>query len=315
MTGLSCYTANLTAYLRRLRPDADRFVARSVALAVGTDQPDDLLAFSHHVWPLNSLPDGRALGYRAAPAAGAALDGLAAELAATGAVLVVADSARLPWSPAGALSAPHFVLADGRAAGRWHILDEFRALTAGGLHHEPFSGWIPEAALVRMIEPLTPLRPEHRLRNQLAFGAPVPLPEPGQFQWLAVGTRTADPLPDGWVVDPARALDVLAERLADPLGSGDDRLLEDVWAAAQHHLHRYGVLAGDGFGPMATAAAAAWRTLPRTLRFAVDSARRGRPRPSLVAAAFAELRRIEDELYEPLRDRGFGCAAGEVRTA
>ena len=36
MTALSCYTANLAAYLRRLRTDADRWVARSVRLAVGS---------------------------------------------------------------------------------------------------------------------------------------------------------------------------------------------------------------------------------------------------------------------------------------
>ena len=59
----------------------------------------------------------------------------------------------------------------------------------------------------------------------------------------------------------------------------------------------------------AETAAAAWRALPRTLRFAADSARRGRPRASLVTTALAQLRGIEDDL----RSQGIGAAA-EART-
>lgn len=310
MTALSCYTANLAAYLRRLRTDADRWVARSVRLAVGTDHAEpELLAFSHHAWPVNALPSGEALGYRAAAGTDAAFEGIAAELAATGAVLVVADGARLPWSPSGAAPAPHFVLVDGRTGGCWHVVDEFSALAAGGLQHEPFSGWVPDAALLHMIAPVTPIRPEQRLRNRLAFGAPVPVPPPERFLWLATGAQTAEALAGGWTTDPAAALDVLAGRLAATIGmTTDDRLLEDVWAAAQHHVHRYALL-GDELGPTAETAAAAWRALPRTLRFAADSARRGRPRASLVTTTLAQLRGIEDEL----RSQGIGAGA-EVRS-
>lgn len=312
MSGLSCYTANLTGYLRRLSPDADRIVARSIRLAVA-EEDGGLLAFSHHAWPLNALPCGGALDYRAAAGGDAAIEGIAAELAATGAVLVVADGARLPWAPAGAPPAPHFVLLDGRAAGCWHTVDEFSALAVGGRQHEPFTGWVPDAALLRMIDPGPPPRPEQRLRNRLAFGAPVPLPPDGMFQWLAAGVQTAGPLPAGWVVDPAASIDVLTERLAASLGrTGDDRQLDDVWAAAQHHVHRYTFVEPE-LGPPAVAAADAWRALPRTLRFAADSARRGRPRASLVGAALAELRRIEADLREPLSALGFG-AEPEVDT-
>ncbi|HET8643421.1 MAG TPA: hypothetical protein VFM37_15905 [Pseudonocardiaceae bacterium] len=305
MSGLSCYTANVAGYLRRLSPDADRLVARSIRLAIA-DQDGGLLAFSHHAWPLNALPWGGALGYRAATGRDAALEGVAAELAATGAVLVVADGARLPWAPAGAPPAPHFVLLDGRAAGCWHAVDEFSALGPGGLQHEPFTGWIPDSALLRMIEPGPPPRPEQRLRNRLAFGAPLPLPPDRTFQWLGVGVQTARPLPAGWTVDPAAALDMLAQRLAAAIG--DDRLLDDVWAATQHHVHRYEVVEPQ-LGARAAAAADAWRALPRTLRFAAISARRGRPRASLVEAALAGLREIEAQLREPLRALGFGAEA------
>ncbi|MFD7938311.1 hypothetical protein ACFV4T_27895 [Streptomyces sp. NPDC059755] len=40
-------------------------------------------------------------------------------------------------------------------------------------------------------------------------------------------------------------------------------------------------------------ATAKWRELPRLLRFAANSARRGRPRPSLVSGAFTALAELE----------------------
>ena len=258
---LSCYTANLAAYLGR---DALERIAQSVRLAVRTDLGEDLLAFSHHRVPLD---DGR-LEVKGAGDAGAALEAIAAEVERSGRCLVVANTGFLDWSSAGPDGqAPHLLLVDGVRGDEWHAVDRFKALLPSGGEQRPFTGWISTAALARFLTPIVPLPPEQRLRNRLAFGFPRPLPEDGQYQWLE---RTERP-----------------ERT---------RLLDDMWAAAQHHAFRYAyLLATSEERPVLAEARRLWRDLPMALRFAVDLARRGRHRPTLIASTFAALRRVERE--------------------
>lgn len=296
---LSCYTANLPRYLaRHSGGDAcwalDR-VAASVRLAVRADRPDGLLAFSHHCVPLDVLDGRTRLAYTGAATAAAAIDGVAGELAEHGQVLVLADSAALPWAPPGIHRAPHLLLLDGRRGRQWHAVDDFTALRPEG-EQRPFAGWITTPELLHCLTPISPLPPVQRLRNEHAFGFPVPLPATGHHQWLTripAGPRNG--LGAGWVHGVPQVIDLLA-RFWSELDAWPLRVqqLDDMWAAAQHHTLRYTHLRRHGNDPaVLDEAAAAWRDLPMALHFAAQSSRRGRPRPALVAATFARLRQAE----------------------
>jgi hypothetical protein len=286
--GLSCYTANLAVYLG---PDSLDRIARGIRLAVRTD----LGAFSHHSTPVD---EGR-LAYRGARDADAALDAVAAEVERAGGCLVVANTGHLDWSSAGH-EAPHFLLVDERRGDEWHVVDRFTALLPSGGGQEPFEGWISTDTLARTMTPIVPLPPEQRLRNELAFGFPRPLPPDGDYQWLE---RAVEPAPqaelDGeWVTETDAALELLGE-LWSPAQLW---LLDDLWAAAQHHVFRYDRLLAAEEQPVLDDARRAWRDLPMALRFAADSAARGRHRPTLVAGTFDALRRREREAASLLQE-------------
>ncbi|MBO2450269.1 hypothetical protein J4573_24425 [Actinomadura barringtoniae] len=312
--GLSCYTGNLVAYLERHEPDPAERVARSIRVAVRTDAPGGGLAISHHAQPLQRLPDGGGeLRYQGAADRATALREIEAELDAHQQALVVADSALLPWSAApdpdsapdaapdadSDAGAPHYLLVNDRKSGYWHVIDRFAALLPGGGEQQPFGGWLTDEEFAWLLRPLDPLPLQQRRRNEHAFGFPVPIPPDGRYQWLARVPDQEGPavLPGQWLTDPSEALDHLGQNVAE-------ELLEDIWAVAQHHIFRYGHLADDLDG--ADEALAAWGELPRAVRFAHESAKRGRSRDSLLKAAFDRLARIEDDLREPLAARGYG---------
>jgi len=339
--GLSCYTANLAAYLDRYPGDALDRIARSVRLAVRTDLPAGLLAFSHHDEPLNVVDGHSRLEYASAPEPDRALEAVTHELTDHGQVLVLANAATMAWSVTGSAPAPHFLLVDDRRPARtaepehglgqglglgqgqglglglgrgteWHVVDRFTALRPEG-HQPPFTGWISTPALLRCLTPITPQPAVHRLRNEHAFGFPASLPPEGQHQWLA---RTGPPdmdhgqtrLPGRWLTDIAEVLELLEALWTtrpDP-----SRHLDDLWAAAQHRTFRYARLrqarAPTGLAAAALdEAAAAWRDLPMALHFANHSARRGRPRPAMVKATFARLRQAELAAHEVATALGY----------
>ncbi|MEJ2852343.1 MULTISPECIES: hypothetical protein [unclassified Saccharothrix] len=292
-SGLSCYTANLLAYLVSADDTAaDRF-AESVRLAV---RPDDL-AFSHHRTPLDVLPDGSVLRYTASPETVA---GLEAELDRWGRVVVVVDNARLPWSPSYETSAtaPHWLLVAGRSGDSWHVVDHFAGLLPTG-EQRPFEGVLNTAVLLRAMDGPEVLSPEQVRRDSLVFGHMVAAPESGR-KWLrrepgaaagvASGPRLHSPTGvrqggERWLRGAAEVLPFLAERFQqDPIGAAG--CLDDLWSAAGHHVFRYRRAGAED-------AADAWRQLPGALRFAVDSARRGRPRDTLVELTFRNLLHIE----------------------
>ena len=297
--GLSCYTANLAVYLG---PDALDGIARSIRLAVRTDLADDLLAFSHH----STQVDGGRLAYRGAGGAEAAPEAVAAEVERSGGCLVVANTGHLEWSSAGHdARAPHFLLVDDRRGNEWHVVDRFTALLPSGGGQEPFEGWISSATLVRAMTPIVPLPPEQRLRNELAFGFPRPLPRDGDYQWLERADRPAPQadLEGEWLTETDAALELLGEYFAGLDRSPQRlRLLDDLWAAAQHHVFRYDRLLAAEEHPVLDDARRAWRDLPMALRFAVDSAARGRHRPTLVASTFDALRRAERDAASLLEE-------------
>ncbi|KAA2255360.1 hypothetical protein F0L68_28555 [Solihabitans fulvus] len=298
-TGLSCYTANLVAYLAEDDPGAAARFADSVRLAVRVDLPDGALSFSHHDIPLDRLPDGTRLRYACAVDAMAARDEVEAELAAHGQVLVVTDNARLPWSPSfGTIStAPHWLLVDGRDGDQWHVVDHFAGLLPTG-EQSAHTGTLSTA---RLLDAMT--LPRHwsavqQRRSELAFGFPVGTPLSGP-QWLRRDRDDgrADELPGRWLTTDAEALPFLADRFrADPIGMAP--YLDDLWTVAGHHTFRYRRLredpaCADDARAALDGALDAWRQLPSALRFAVDSARRDRPRASLVDLTFGNLLTIE----------------------
>lgn len=303
---LSCYTANLATYLGRHRDDALDHIARSIRLAVRTDLPDDTLAFSHHAVPLNVLPDQSRLVYASDRDPAAAMRAVACELAEQGQALVVANTATMDWSVTnGTVAAPHFLLVDDARLDGWHVDDRFTALRPGGERQRPFAGWISTATLVRCLTPIVPLPVPHRLRNQHAFGPPVPLGPDGSFQWLTrTGPAVEPDRPEPWVTGVMEVLDRL-ERFWSELPTRPERgrFLDDIWAAAQHYTFRYARLTSDMdlTGPDAIAldlAIQAWRDLPMALYFAAQSAGRGRPKESLVRSTFARLRSAERAAHE-----------------
>lgn len=272
---LSCYTANLIGHLRRRDPGADGRFARAVDLSVRTDLPDGLVAFTHH----RTFDAG--LRTRCTDRWDDARDALREEFESVGDVIAVADTYRLPWSPSyGRRHAPHWVRLADRGVGRWLLVDGFDALLPEGRQH-PHRSWVDDGQLRSLLAPLPQLPPAVALRDAYALGAPpaAPVP-PGRYRWLEESpSRHAAP-PDGtWVHGTVPALRWLSERLSADV-EALRRHTEDLWAAGRHHQFRD---AGD------ERAVAAWTDFSLGLRFAVDSADRGRPRPSLVTRAFDQV--------------------------
>jgi hypothetical protein len=289
-SGLSCYTANLRSYLAR-EWDADAVVARSVRLAVEVDRPDGYVAFSHHEPSLDRLPDGSWLTFAGCDDTDVALHGVARSLDDDGSVLVVVDQARVPWSVLHRRQpAPHWLLVDGRDGDRWHVADDFAALTVHG-EQFPHRGWVGTDELASAMRLPPRWEPEQELRNEIAFGSRVVVP-PHRHLWLR---RTVDrpPPPAGssaagrWLVGDEAVLPYLIDRLG-----GDEPvppyLLDDIWAVAGHRSFAHRWRLGTGLPADVEAAAgealSLWEKVPQLLRFAAASAARGKPRHSLVRA-------------------------------
>ncbi|MFF0750420.1 hypothetical protein [Streptomyces sp. NPDC004267] len=306
--GLSCYTANLAGYLHGEFPRTGEHFARSVRLAVRTDLPGGELSFSHHATPLDELPDGTRLRYRTGADEESTRAELAAEAGRHGRVLVVTDSARLPWSPVfgEGPAAPHWLLVAGAGADRWQAYDAFAGLLPAG-EQRPYSGTVTTDQLLTMMTLPAGWSAAQARRNVLAFGFPVPEPEPSGRQWLArepapepgpdAESGGTAPLPGDWLTDGVSALPFLSGLLAAQEADAA-RHLEDLWATAQHHVFRYrhsalrtGARTQDV--QRCEEAVAVWEALPKAVRFAVDSARRGRPRASLIHSTFERLLDIE----------------------
>jgi hypothetical protein len=306
-TQLSCYTTALLAYLRRSDPRAAERVAAAVRLAVRTDLRGGV-AFSQH--ERLDLPDGR-LRYAGAENAGAAINGVRSELRASGAVLVVGNTAALPWSPAcGRVATPHWFLVTGENRAGFTVCDPFAALLPLG-EQLPFTGRPTAAQLAEWCRLPEALPPHVARRDVLALGSAVPVGA-GPWRWLR--RRSADDTPRGdvdahpdeaapgpgrWIRATAPALHWLAGRLStDPaaLAAGVD----DLWAAARHQVARAAWLRDTGRVPTGHAddVITAWGELPRTLRFAVDSAARGRPRAGMVQTGLNRLGDLTDRLEQ-----------------
>ncbi|MEV4443063.1 hypothetical protein AB0K09_29440 [Streptomyces sp. NPDC049577] len=305
---LSCYTTNLVSYLEPELPEIRGDFAAAVRLAVRTDVPGGGVAFSHHE-RVDVTADGRGLAYRGAEGWEEARAALLAELGREGRVLAVGNTAHLPWSPAyGRAAAPHWLLVHDQRDECWLVADHFAALTPHG-EQGPYLGWLDDDEMARALTPVAAPAPEVVRRDRLALGRAVPLPPEGTYRWLTreTGGRAASgPAPDEgtWLHGTAALRHLRTVLAGDPAEA--ERCADDLWAAACHHAHRDTVLAAEGLigARTAEAAAQAWSALPRSLRFAAQSAARGRPRPGLLEQAFDQLLRVTEELDAQLSQEG-----------
>lgn len=273
---LSCYTANLVPFLDNT---AAHDLAHAIRLAVRTDLPGEL-AFSHHT-RIDVDPSGKRLAYRGAPDWASARDALDAEVTRHGRVLAVGDTRHIPWSPQfGRRSTPHWLLLT-RSGGTWRVDDHFAALTPYG-EQLPCGRGCDDATLRDLLTPPGSVAPEAVSRDRYALGEETGLPPYSGYRWLEWTDENPAPRAGTWIHGVAPALRWLAEVCADL--EALERCADDLWTAARHQRYRLAVLAEpDG------AEATAWAELPKTVRFVLESAARGRPRPAMVANAFARL--------------------------
>jgi hypothetical protein len=292
---LSCYTANLTEYLSAFFPDTVSRLAGAVRLTVRTDLAGGLIAFRHHE-RIDQGADGTELSYRSASSWPAARGALLVELGRNGAVLAVANARHVPWSPQyGRKDTPHWILVRGHEGGspeggRWAVADRFAAMLPEG-PQQPHAGWLGDEQLARALMPSMRPAPEAALRDVCALGGWTPPPAAPGACWLTRTQQGPPTSPPGhWLTEPGEVVGFLADRLSarpDLLR----RHADDLWAAARHQCFRLAVLAEAGAidSAAAAAAAASWTRLPRSARFAVESAARGRPRPGALGSAFDDV--------------------------
>ncbi|MCF3103097.1 hypothetical protein IPZ58_16095 [Streptomyces roseoverticillatus] len=308
MPDLSCYTTNLLAYLTPDVPDVRRRLAEGIRLAVRTDLPPGELAFSHHP-RVDTTEDGRELAYRGAADWPAARSALLDALHREHRVLAVGNTRHLPWAAAhGQADAPHWLLIRDHRDDRWLIADHFAALTPFG-DQEPYLGWISDAELATALAPLPDPAPEVTRRDRLALGQEIPLPPAGHYRWLdrQPATQASGPAPGTgtWDLNPESSVTRIADVFrTDPTALA--RYVDDLWAAARHHTYQLAFAVTDaGLDPeRAAAASAAWGELPKTLRFAAQSAARGRPRPGVVDRSIEQLLTSQQALHTDLPPKG-----------
>lgn len=283
---LSCYS---TALVHHLGGTAADRLADAVHLWVRIDGPGGALAFSHH-----DRIDGGTLVHRHSGSWQETRRALADQLDRDGSVIVVGNAFHLPWSPHhGVRAVPHWFLL--RAYGRerdWRVVDPFDALLPGG-QQRPYDGCLDDDALREAMTPLGRLDPPLLHRDVYALGAPADIGDLGRYRWLGTAEATEPVWQGTWLRDPVEVLSCLRDRF-----TADEDVLEqhadDLWAAARHHCHQ---LAGGAEpalpDPVESAELAeladGWAGIPKALRFAADSARRGRRRTGVVSQAFDRL--------------------------
>ena len=274
---LSCYTANLVSFLSG---SAAHDLAAAVRLAVRIDPPGGGLAFSHHT-RVDQDQDGRRLAYQGAPDWRSTRAALAEVVARDGKVLVVGDTGSIPWSPS-AGRAPHWLLL-ARTAGQWLVADHFTALTPDG-EQLPRSLTCDDEVLRSLLAPPGWVPPEVANRDRYALGEEVVIPPYSGYRWLEWAAEPTDPPEGTWVEGVVPALRVVSDLVCDDV-EALERYADDLWAAAAHQRHRLTSLRVPG----GEKRAAAWAELPRTVRFVLVSAARGRARPAMVEKALARV--------------------------
>ncbi|MEU6776282.1 hypothetical protein [Streptomyces sp. NPDC046759] len=298
---LSCYTASLVAYLEPRVPDIRDRLAAAVRLRVRTDPPDGGLAFSHHT-RVDIDDQGRGLVYRGADDWAVARLALDAELSRHGAVLAVANTRHIRWSPSyGGAETSHWVVLRGHADGKWQVRDDFDALTPHG-SQTAYQGILDDVELHDILRPLSATTAQAVSRDRHALGEVTELAPYTGYRWLELTDAPDTAAPEGtWVEGPLPALRHVAHTVcADPGALA--RYADDIWTAARHQRFR---LASRPETEGVAEASAAWATLPQAVRFGIASAERGRYREGAVQRSFEQVIGTMERLEsEPQEDAG-----------
>ncbi|MFJ3379378.1 hypothetical protein ACIPJ2_03125 [Curtobacterium sp. NPDC090217] len=315
---LSCYTAAIACALGLIKgPRKDWRVAVGEKVGLQVRFENDLIVFRHHRTSLRSLfPETpRRQG---TDSFAEARQYFADLVQAGGCVIVVGDAGRLPWSVRrGRESAPHWFVIDGVRAGEWHVVDWFSSVDEHG-EQSPWSGWVAADAEIAMAPQLDRVQV---LRERYAWSDPDGDPDLDgvsghvhQFFGLRLPASTHGPSPQSAYTGPvatdrgahawqsgAEAVAALAARFDELCTAGDFTEADDIWVAARHRSLKSSALdlVPGVTGQRRTAAdsaARAWADLPKIIRYAELSARRGRVRVGPLREAFGRV--VEAEYAE-----------------
>lgn len=290
MNLLSCYTTALADYREAAGDPIDLALAR-VELLLRAD--DEGIEFTHHEWWGNT--HGGSLAYRAVNDADAAQHGLLAEIDRHGMALAVTNTSLMPWSITAATMTHWVLLKPSTTTVAVDVHDAFSALLPAG-QQDPHTSTVRLAELVGLMRLPEHLSSSVRARDKNALGRGISVPD-GTYRWLELGKAVAEiqhpTAIDGWTQSTHESLNVLARLLVEQ----PDLLevhIEDIWAASRHQVAALTAAECHGIADD-TALIEAWTALPRSLRFCLDSANRGRPRPSMISRSLEHLAHLESQ--------------------
>lgn len=232
----TCYSAAVAVWVATGDSSWRSVVNPGLWLAV-TEEDDGLFGFGH--FPPGLRPQ-LGLARTGSDSADEAVDGILAELARTGRVVVAGDGFNLPWHVAhGRAHVPHwFVLTEGP-----EVVDPFACRNELGVQ---VASRLPVArdALAQLIPALPGDDPVLRLRESLALGDVAPaLAE--RFQWLVASEVDGARAPHGPTgPDAIRRLARAFREHGQTLDAY--RQADDLWSIARHRafLVRYAAESG-----------------------------------------------------------------------
>jgi hypothetical protein len=248
----TCYSAAVATWAAAGRGDWRAAADPGLWLTI-TEAGKGLFGFAYYP------PSRRAalgLARRGADDRGDAVDGVMAELARSGRVIIAADGFGLPWHVAqGRQHLPHwFVLLAGEG-GKLEVADPFACRNALGNQQATRHG-VAAQSLPALLAALPGGDPVHRLRERLALGDDADDPALRlRHQWLVAADVTETVAPDG--ADGGAGVRVLAAFLRDH-GQDPDayRQADDIWSIARHRafLHTHALARAEASGEPAVAA-------------------------------------------------------------
>ena len=174
----------------------------------------------------------------------AALEGVLAEVARSGRVIVAADGYQLPWHVAcERVHAPHWFVLHGTPE-HLTIADPFSCRNELGTQ-TAYRQTIAPGALTGLLGAVSGGDPVHRLREMLAFGDLAEQALDHRFQWFAAAEAVDGVVPAG--VDGPAALRVLAGHFRT---HGQEveayRQADDIWSIARHRSFLLACARADG---------------------------------------------------------------------
>ena len=224
----TCYSSAVATWVACERADWERVINPGLTLTV-TEAGGGLFGFAHFPPALRAV---LGLVRRGADDVGAAVEGVLAELARSGRVIVAGDGFHLPWHVArGRRHVPHwYVLIDGGEGPE--VVDPFACRNELGSQTPA----LEPVALEHLGELLAALPGDDRvplLREALALGDDAGPPPPWRHQWFVFDAV------DGWQAPQGPSGDAAVARLAAHFREHGQRAdayaqADDLWSIARH---------------------------------------------------------------------------------